>query len=521
MIGKTRKPPEDELALSRDVAPRPKRGPAAPFSFLFPPARPVRPKGGSGELADIREGSPTWTLAHRDSVFRRMLAVADAFSAGVAVTVAILVGGDRPKLGVVAALPLVILASKVAGLYDRDENLIRKATLDEAPALLQMATTYALVVWLVQGVFMEGILGRRQVLALWVFLFVALVVSRAVARRLAVSITEPERVLVLGDADECHELERVFQRSHAINAMVVGRVPLQEEKAGANGGNGHGRHHRPLGTFGELADLMLSQRIDRAVIAAAASPSEQVLDKIPLVKSLGIKVSVLPRLFEVVGSSVDVEDLGGVMLLGLRRYELTTSSRFLKRALDISVSAAALFLLAPVLLAIAIAIKVTSPGPVLFRQRRIGRHGKSFQMLKFRSMYDGADEMKPELHALNEADGLFKIANDPRVTPVGRLLRRVSFDELPQLVNVLRGEMSLVGPRPLVGDEDAQIKGWLRRRLDVIPGMTGVWQVHGSSRIPLREMVKMDYLYRANWSLWLDLKILLRTVPFVLSRRGI
>jgi len=218
---------------------------------------------------------------------------------------------------------------------------------------------------------------------------------------------------------------------------------------------------------------------------------------------------------------VDVEDLGGVMLLGLRRYELTTSSRFLKRALDISVSAAALFLLAPVLLAIAIAIKVTSPGPVLFRQRRIGRHGKSFQMLKFRSMYDGADEMKPELHALNEADGLFKIANDPRVTPVGRLLRRVSFDELPQLVNVLRGEMSLVGPRPLVGDEDAQIKGWLRRRLDVIPGMTGVWQVHGSSRIPLREMVKMDYLYRANWSLWLDLKILLRTVPFVLSRRGI
>ena len=170
---------------------------------------------------------------------------------------------------------------------------------------------------------------------------------------------------------------------------------------------------------------------------------------------------------------------------------------------------------------IAVATKLSSAGPVLFRQRRIGRHGESFLMLKFRSMYDGAEEMKPELHALNEADGLFKIADDPRVTPLGRLLRRVSLDELPQLVNVLRGEMSLVGPRPLVGDEDAQIKGWLRRRLDVIPGMTGVWQVHGSSRIPLREMVKMDYLYRANWSLWLDVKILLRTVPLLLSRRGI
>jgi lipopolysaccharide/colanic/teichoic acid biosynthesis glycosyltransferase len=141
-------------------------------------------------------------------------------------------------------------------------------------------------------------------------------------------------------------------------------------------------------------------------------------------------------------------------------------------------------------------------------------------MWKFRTMVDGADALKPALYALNEADGLFKIADDPRTTRVGRLLRRFSLDELPQLVNVLRGEMSLVGPRPLVSDDDARITGLDRRRLHLTPGMTGHWQILGSARVPLPEMVKLDYLYVAGWSLWSDAKILLRTVPYVLARRG-
>jgi lipopolysaccharide/colanic/teichoic acid biosynthesis glycosyltransferase len=159
---------------------------------------------------------------------------------------------------------------------------------------------------------------------------------------------------------------------------------------------------------------------------------------------------------------------------------------------------------------------------VFFRQRRIGRGGDPFQMLKFRTMYDGADAQKADLLHRNEAsDGFFKIAEDPRITPIGRWLRRTSLDEIPQLIHVLRGEMSLVGPRPLVDEEDARIEGWFRSRLDVTPGMTGAWQVLGSSRIPMRDMVTIDYLYRANWSLWLDVKILLRTVPHMLSRRGL
>jgi lipopolysaccharide/colanic/teichoic acid biosynthesis glycosyltransferase len=167
-------------------------------------------------------------------------------------------------------------------------------------------------------------------------------------------------------------------------------------------------------------------------------------------------------------------------------------------------------------------IKLDSSGPVFFRQPRIGRGGSSFGMIKFRSMVPNADEIKASLRGQNEADGgLFKISDDPRITRLGRLLRRTSLDELPQLINVITGDMSLVGPRPLVPDEDALIEGWRRRRLAVKPGMTGLWQIFGSSRIPMNEMVKIDYVYGANWSIWLDLKVLLRTIPYVLRRRGL
>jgi lipopolysaccharide/colanic/teichoic acid biosynthesis glycosyltransferase len=177
--------------------------------------------------------------------------------------------------------------------------------------------------------------------------------------------------------------------------------------------------------------------------------------------------------------------------------------------------------MAPLLATLAIAVKLDSRGPVLFRQPRVGRAGCGFDMFKFRSMVDGADAMKDELRTHNEARGLFKIAADPRITRVGRFLRRTSLDELPQLFNVLKGDMSLVGPRPLVPDEDALIEGWERRRLAVKPGMTGLWQVFGSARIPMQEMVAIDYLYAANWSLWNDVKLLLRTIRLVLSGAGV
>ena len=205
-------------------------------------------------------------------------------------------------------------------------------------------------------------------------------------------------------------------------------------------------------------------------------------------------------------------------MLGVRRFGLSRSSKALKRTFDLAVGTIVLLLLSPLFAAISLAILVDSRGSIFFGQIRVGREGKHFRILKFRSMVAGADSRKDELRSINEAgDGLFKITNDPRVTRVGRFLRATSLDELPQLLNVLRGEMSLVGPRPLVVDEDAQVVGLDRSRLHLTPGMTGPWQVMGA-RVPMQEMVAIDYLYVASWSLWLDLKLLLRTVRHIAQR---
>jgi lipopolysaccharide/colanic/teichoic acid biosynthesis glycosyltransferase len=180
-----------------------------------------------------------------------------------------------------------------------------------------------------------------------------------------------------------------------------------------------------------------------------------------------------------------------------------------------------LLISAPLVVLVALAIKLDSPGPVFFRQTRVGRGGRRFRMLKFRTMVDGADALKHELRRHNEADGLFKIVEDPRITRVGRVLRRTHLDEMPQLLHVMSGEMSLVGPRPLVVDEDEQITGFDRRRLHLTPGITGPWQILGPTRVPLAEMVKIDYLYVAHWSLWEDIKIILQTCGVVVNRKGL
>jgi lipopolysaccharide/colanic/teichoic acid biosynthesis glycosyltransferase len=198
------------------------------------------------------------------------------------------------------------------------------------------------------------------------------------------------------------------------------------------------------------------------------------------------------------------------------------AARAAKRAFDLIFAILLLIALAPVWIAIAIAIKLDTPGPVLFRQRRIGQNGEAFSMFKFRTMVDGADEQKQALLHLNQAaEGLFKISQDPRITNVGGWLRATCLDEMPQLLNVITGRMSLVGPRPLVPEEDERITGGDRRRLAMRPGMTGVWQVCGASAIPIREMVVLDRDYLDGWSLWLDLKLLFLTARYVALRKGI
>jgi exopolysaccharide biosynthesis polyprenyl glycosylphosphotransferase len=456
--------------------------------------------------------NPNDAMAKRDAAFRRSLVLADVLAAITATLVTVLVvGKERSSLATLVTVPLIVLLGKIMGIYDRQESLVRKSTLDEAPDLFQVATLYALITWLVNGVLIVS--NRREFLVNWLVLTVLLVVYRCIARALTRKVTAPERCLVIGDGPTCERVREKLASRAGLHACVVAHVPIE----------GLGNERQSLDALskkGDLRALAAAFRVDRIIIAPELADADEVLNVIRAATSLGVKVSVVPRLLEVIGSSVEFDEVEGIPLLSMRSVRLSRSSWVIKRSLDLFVSLLGLLCLAPMLLIIAAAIKLGSRGPVLFRQRRIGRDGEPFEMLKFRTMIDGAHAQREALRHLNEADGLFKIEDDPRVTKVGRVLRRTSLDELPQLWNVVRGDMSLVGPRPLVVEEDRRIEGWHRRRLQLTPGMTGHWQILGSSRIPLHEMVNIDYLYVTNWSLWNDLKILMRTVQYVAARRG-
>jgi exopolysaccharide biosynthesis polyprenyl glycosylphosphotransferase len=319
-------------------------------------------------------------------------------------------------------------------------------------------------------------------------------------------------VLVVGDADATTLVKRKLAADPSLAATVVGRVSVSPEVAQPP--------DRLLGTVDELLAVLEEQRVERVIVAPTQEGGEDVVDIIRLATACGVRVAVLPRLLEVIGTSVVFDDLGGQVMLGMRGFGLSPSSRALKRIFDLIVATGLVIALAPLLLIIGLAVKLSSSGPALFRQTRVGRNGNDFELLKFRTMVSDAEQRKHELLELNEAAPMFKIADDPRATRIGRFLRRRSLDELPQLLNVLRGDMSLVGPRPLITEEDRLFSGWQRRRYHVAPGMTGPWQILGSSRVPMSDMVTIDYLYCANWSLWLDAKILARTIPYVLSRRS-
>jgi exopolysaccharide biosynthesis polyprenyl glycosylphosphotransferase len=321
-------------------------------------------------------------------------------------------------------------------------------------------------------------------------------------------VTQPERCLFVGTTGSADRLASKLESSGG-NARLVGRLSIDEL----------GRGDGAVAAV-ELHRVVDELRVHRVIVEPSEPQPQATLDFVREAKATGARVSLLPRILEVVGSSIEVDDVHGLTLLGVRRFGLTRSSAAVKRVLDLAGALAGLVIFAPVLIAAAILIKLDTPGPVFYRQTRIGRDDVPFRMWKLRTMIVGADAMKASLSERNEADGLFKIREDPRITRVGRWLRKSSLDELPQLFNVLHGEMSLVGPRPLVPDDDHRITGLDRRRLHLTPGMTGPWQILGSSRVPLAEMIKLDYLYVTGWSLWSDVKILLRTIPYMLARRG-
>ena len=445
------------------------------------------------------------SVLQRETLQRRLLGMADMLAVAVTVFLVLnVVGGDRVAL-LLASVPLVVVPFKVAGLYDRDELRLAQSTLDEAPMLIQLTGLFALGVAILKWVLTNGTLGGDQIAELWLGAFVAVAFGRVLARWLARRISPIERCLVIGEVERAHSVRERLASSNA-RATVVASLPLAAEDIEGMGGSV------------AIRGLVRELEVHRIVVASSTTDSTGIVGLIRIAKAVGVQVSVLPRMFEAVGSAVEFDDLDGMMMLGIRRFGLSQSSRILKRAFDLAATTFGLLLVAPIMGVIALAIMLDSRGPIFFRQIRVGRDGEHFSIFKFRSMVTDADAQKDQLREHNEAGGgLFKIAEDPRVTRVGGFLRRTSLDELPQLLNVMHGEMSLVGPRPLVVDEDAKVLGHDRSRLHLTPGMTGPWQVLGS-RPPMQEMVGIDYLYVANWSLWLDVKILLRTIRHVLRR---
>jgi exopolysaccharide biosynthesis polyprenyl glycosylphosphotransferase len=461
-------------------------------------------------LADDRS-SPS--VQRRDRVFRIAVVAADVLAALVVVGLLLAwLPADELSWSALLLPAMVPLVHAANGLYQRDARVLNKSTLDEAPVLFRAAAMTTIVTYLIQSGLLVAPIGAQVVGSIWLGLTVCIPTARVLARAAVRDRLPPERCLVVGDNEQGRQVAAKLDGAGTVKSRLVGVMPL----ASAGPVAGEGGTAPP----GRLAETVERLDVHRVVIAADAAAPRQELEAIQATKALGVKVSVLPRVLEVVGSSATYDFVDGLTILGVPRFGLSRTAEIAKRAFDIAGSTVAFVLFGPLMFMIAVAIAATSPGPVLFRQTRIGRGGQPFSMLKFRSMQDGAERLKDGLRERNEQPGLFKIADDPRVTVVGRLLRRTSLDELPQLINVLRGEMGLVGPRPLVPDEDAQIQGWHRRRLHLTPGMTGPWQVLGSARIPLAEMVTIDYLYVANWSLWNDVKIVLRTAGTVVARRG-
>jgi exopolysaccharide biosynthesis polyprenyl glycosylphosphotransferase len=457
----------------------------------------------------------------RDAIYRRSLVVADVLAAGIAATFAVVqVAGAALRPTLLLALPVVILLGKLLGLYDRDELVFHKSTLDEAPHHFQLAGLYTLLTWLLSPVLIQGAFTRGAGAALWVAAFLLTSSFRYTARELARSLAPAERCLIIGRSGTRMRLAGKLTAARP-GIEVVGYLPLEDERRIHAGWKGTDRRCRVLG-LDDLPEVVRQLDVHRVIIIPGEADGDTLVDGVSRAKASGVKVSILPRMFEVVGSSVEFDDIDGVTVLGVRRFGLGRSSERVKRMMDLLGAGLGLIVLSPLFAAVAVAIKLDTRGPVFYRQWRVGRDGRPFRMVKFRSMVVNADELKDGLAALNIAGGgLFKVVDDPRMTRVGRFIRKLSLDELPQLFNVMHGEMSLVGPRPLIPDEDDRVDGRFRRRLRLVPGMTGPWQILGPTRVPLTEMVGIDYLYGANWSLWLDIKILLRTIGHVLRRKGL
>jgi exopolysaccharide biosynthesis polyprenyl glycosylphosphotransferase len=412
---------------------------------------------------------------------------------------------------------ILLIVLKAEGLYDRRRG---SSWLDDiyiiSTSTLVGIAIMIFIFFLYRAHFYSRLIFLYAVLLIVSLLSLSRLVERQIAARLRRRGIGVDRVLIVGAGTVGRAIMRSILAQPELGYSPVGFVDDDPKKQNSAIGP-----FEAMGSTDDLAAVLRNEAIDQVIITLPWISHRKVLGIITDSERQGVRARFVPDLLQMSLSQVDTDVMDGIPLIGVKEPTLRGWKIAVKRFIDIAVSSVALLLLSPMLLLTAILIKLDSPGPVFFKQTRLGRGERPFTCYKFRSMWEDAEDVKPELSELNEAEGpIFKIKDDPRVTRVGKVLRRFSLDELPQLFNVFRGDMSMVGPRPPVPSEVEDYQDWHHERLNIPSGITGLWQVRGRSDLTFDEMVMLDLYYAENWSLWQDFKILLRTIPTVLFGRG-
>ena len=470
----------------------------------------------------------------RGWLVRRMLVIADVVGLAAAFLAVELVFGTgngayntvHPALEyalLAATLPAWIVIARLYRLYDQDEERTHHPTTDDVVRVFHLVTvctwTSFAVIWL------TGIAHPEvsKVIAFWALAVALIAPARTFARAWCRSrITYVQNTIIVGAGDVGQSVARKLLRHSEYGINVVGFVDTapKEMQEGLE-------HITVIASPEELPELIRLLDVERVIIAFSNSSAEETLELVRSLNDLAVQVDIVPRLFELVGPSVKIDTLEGLPLVELPPPSLTRSSRWIKRAIDATVAAVALLLAAPLFAYIALRVRLDSPGPIFFRQKRLGQDRREFEVLKFRTMKVGADSSEHREFIRTSMDprtapsrnGLFKLERQGVVTRSGRWLRSTSLDELPQLINVLRGDMSLVGPRPCIDYEIEYFEPHHFDRFLVPAGITGLWQVTARAQATFKEALDMDVAYARGWSLGLDLRLLCRTPLQVFGRR--
>jgi exopolysaccharide biosynthesis polyprenyl glycosylphosphotransferase len=419
-------------------------------------------------------------------------------------------------------LPVWVLAAKLYGLYDRDEDNATHSTADEVVSVFHLVTAGVWVFYATSWLVGLWNPDQAKLATFWFLALVSVVAARSAARTLARRHSAyVQNALIVGAGEVGQLIGRKLLQHPEYRINLLGFVDSEPREKRLDLGD-----LPVLGSPEDIGELVRRERVDRVIVAFSREGHERMLDLVRAIRKHDVHVDLVPRLFEAVGANVGIHTLEGLPLVGLPSSRISRSSRLLKRSLDVLGSATLLALCAPMMLLIAFLIRRDSPGPVFFRQTRLGMDLREFTLLKFRTMHEGTDEAPHREYikqimrsdALPGSNNLYKLERKDSITRVGRWLRKTSLDELPQLINVLRGDMSLVGPRPLIPYELEFFSPHHFERFLVPAGLTGLWQVEARAHSTFGEALDLDVAYARGWSLGLDLRLVLRT-PLVMFRK--